>query len=549
MNSNISCKNLHIYLMFLTFGLSSILSSPTCFISAPFVGEWIQPGLVDLITINNTWCSFKGTCLSTVGPHHVKNKFIFYNEQTRCKRCVLFISRHENALQYRESECFDADDDNGRICGSITPDTVLYTLFRDNAESIPCPFEQSWFFEKDRQISHVCQAKAFHQCSIPNTFQLSYNNRCENDQDVRATCLARFTDGNINYVVARSVNQQKFVCFSYIKTKSDDTLTPPTEVYLSADDNCRDLLTRESAIALNVIPNTHHRHFESVVQLPDWLHGRWLTSGINTNVIYLNNTQLIMKINDEQTILYDIKLTRLMSSRRHQENIVRVKGKSLEQCSSIFYCMKFVYRSSSVIDLSIGFDEHGCKDSHLHFTLFKPSTISNISCPQMGIYKSLSSYRPSIPVSSCSSATWTLSLGCETANKSELTFSSTCRHETVPDVQVITSVKGLCLATWRTDNRFQRTIILYEQTRAFCLIQPLKSHTASWILSDSSCINLGYSSIKVDNSLRYSQTCTEYRQTSSSSLYLSSNCSTCRSRFSYLLFSLLFVRFLCKYSQ
>jgi hypothetical protein len=27
-------------------------------------------------------------------------------------------------------ECFDADDDNGRICGSITPDTVLYTLFR-----------------------------------------------------------------------------------------------------------------------------------------------------------------------------------------------------------------------------------------------------------------------------------------------------------------------------------------------------------------------------------------------------------------------------------
>jgi hypothetical protein len=27
-------------------------------------------------------------------------------------------------------ECFDADDDNGRICGSITPDTVLYTFFR-----------------------------------------------------------------------------------------------------------------------------------------------------------------------------------------------------------------------------------------------------------------------------------------------------------------------------------------------------------------------------------------------------------------------------------
>jgi hypothetical protein len=32
-------------------------------------------------------------------------------------------------------ECFDADDDNGRICGSITPDTVLYTLFRSKIET------------------------------------------------------------------------------------------------------------------------------------------------------------------------------------------------------------------------------------------------------------------------------------------------------------------------------------------------------------------------------------------------------------------------------
>ena len=63
-----------------SFSLLIIDYSRKCFISAPFVGEWIQPGLVDLITINNTWCSFKGTCLSAVGQQTVKNKFIFYNE-------------------------------------------------------------------------------------------------------------------------------------------------------------------------------------------------------------------------------------------------------------------------------------------------------------------------------------------------------------------------------------------------------------------------------------------------------------------------------------
>ena len=31
--------------------------------------------------------------------------------------------------------------------------------------------------------------------------------------DTRATCLARFTDGNINYIVARSEDRARFVCF------------------------------------------------------------------------------------------------------------------------------------------------------------------------------------------------------------------------------------------------------------------------------------------------------------------------------------------------
>lgn len=107
----------------------------------------------------------------------------------------------------------------------------------DNADSIPCPFEQSWNFEKSRQPAKFCQPEAFQHCSSSSTFELSYNNRCPNNQsktyfkgkrssffkyvsfslnvqlDVRATCFARFTDGNVNYVVARSIDQQRFVCF------------------------------------------------------------------------------------------------------------------------------------------------------------------------------------------------------------------------------------------------------------------------------------------------------------------------------------------------
>ncbi|CAF1218914.1 unnamed protein product [Adineta steineri] len=155
----------------------------------------------------------------------------------------------------------------------------------------------------------------------------------------------------------------------------------------------------------------------------------------------------------------------------------------------------------------LGFDEYRCKDYHIQNTLYKPTIKSDISCPQNGVYKSLNTYRSSLPISTCSTGLWTLSIGCERTNASELKLSSSCYHDIVPDVQVITSVKGTCLASWRTDHRFQRTLVLYDKTKAFCLIQPLKSMTASWILSESSCTNIGLLSIHVENSLRYSHMC------------------------------------------
>lgn len=76
--------------------------------------------------------------------------FPWLNRSTRCTRCLRFIQRHVNLLQYRESsliisksnnvqclfyrvgECNDADDLlNITSCPNmIAPDAVLYTLHR-----------------------------------------------------------------------------------------------------------------------------------------------------------------------------------------------------------------------------------------------------------------------------------------------------------------------------------------------------------------------------------------------------------------------------------
>jgi hypothetical protein len=60
--------------------------------------------------------------------------------------------------------------------------------------------------------------------------------------------------------------------------------------------------------------------------------------------------------------------------------------------------------------------------------------------------------------------------------------------------------------------------------------------TASWILSESSCTNIDLSSINVENSLRYSDTCEQYKK---SYQFLITNNSSIK-RISYLLFFLFF---------
>lgn len=55
------------------------------------------------------------------------------------------------------------------------------------------------------------------------------------------------------------------------------------------------------------------------------------TSGINTNTVDINNTQLMMKMSDDTTMLYDLKFTRVMFSKRQNDNIIRIKAKSLQQ--------------------------------------------------------------------------------------------------------------------------------------------------------------------------------------------------------------------------
>lgn len=124
----------------------------------------------------------------------------------------------------------------------------------------------------------------------------------------------------------------------------------PNEVYLSEDETCRGLLTRESALILNLRPSKLFRmrevnkriisyvyldkHSELKVQMPHWTQGIWLSIGmdrLNTQTFYINQSQLVMKINNDQLVKYNLKFLRILNNQRLNVKTIHILAKPLQQ--------------------------------------------------------------------------------------------------------------------------------------------------------------------------------------------------------------------------
>ncbi|CAF4671813.1 unnamed protein product, partial [Rotaria magnacalcarata] len=101
----------------------------SCKMPAAWLGSWYQRGMNSLLEITIDHIKTKGLCIDALPSQQY---YFLTDRLNRCTRCLVFIQRHINLLQYRESECIDADDLSSiTSCPNmIAPDAVLYTLHR-----------------------------------------------------------------------------------------------------------------------------------------------------------------------------------------------------------------------------------------------------------------------------------------------------------------------------------------------------------------------------------------------------------------------------------
>lgn len=132
---------------------------------------------------------------------HFCTQLLFYFSKRACYKCVVIHEKHINVLQYKESEhiciifvirtnlnkynnlihfvCLLAycqgRESLTTLCGLITGDALLYSMFRENAVAIPCPFRGPFTFTYNRGYGDcISPVSSIDICTEDNKLLLSY---------------------------------------------------------------------------------------------------------------------------------------------------------------------------------------------------------------------------------------------------------------------------------------------------------------------------------------------------------------------------------------
>ncbi|CAB0035579.1 unnamed protein product, partial [Trichogramma brassicae] len=190
-----------------------------CSFPSRWEGTWFQSGVRQSILISKNILSSKGTCL-----HNEGDKFLLVDEKS-CYRCVVIHEKHSNVLQYKETYCHGRSSLSS-LCSYITGDALLFSMFREEATSVPCPFHGPMTFTYNRGHGR-CSSPLSNVDTCTDESRLLF--RYQACPDVPASestveeleCLATWKEGSNRYLVGRLhnghslSNEDRYRCFVY----------------------------------------------------------------------------------------------------------------------------------------------------------------------------------------------------------------------------------------------------------------------------------------------------------------------------------------------
>nr|XP_018905073.1 PREDICTED: uncharacterized protein LOC109035778 isoform X1 [Bemisia tabaci]XP_018905074.1 PREDICTED: uncharacterized protein LOC109035778 isoform X1 [Bemisia tabaci] len=408
------------FLICLTKNLSgsSNYNQNKCTFPSRWEGTWFQSGVRSPITIQDNKLSNKGRCLASEG-----DKFLVVDENDVCFRCVVVHEKHANVLQYKETFC------HGRttlqnLCTLITGDALLYSMFREEAVPVPCPFKPPHSFTYNRGHGE-CRSpiSSIDSCTQDSRILFKYQ-ACPDIYGSESAveelqCLATWKEGSSRYLVGKvhhshaTSNEDRYRCFVYEKTSSTNMVANMEQyganifngigmpmgrradedvefqIAQSGDATCNGLFT---PLEGSRIMTLRKGNSPSKCKFPNWLtvSGHWHTLDYkrsysfhhrNTTLHISNSTSTSGKKSDGRTepskpfadpswaSLSDHN-SRIICTELKQvtAEIAHLVAHATTGCQSGFVCLTFYKRDDHVIEVQTGTTSHrqedACNGSH-----------------------------------------------------------------------------------------------------------------------------------------------------------------------------------------
>ncbi|KAL6266588.1 hypothetical protein P5V15_003434 [Pogonomyrmex californicus] len=447
----------------------------SCEFPSSWSGEWFQYGK-SAVVINTTVFGDR-TCVE-----RTDDKYIVYGSEN-CYHCMIINGRHENVIQYREGWC-DQRKSLEEMCGMITSDDTLFSMFRMNSKSIACPFNGASFtFTYNRGYAECAMPISLaEKCTDESKLLLKYQ-ACP---DVAGTesnteelqCLAVWNDGRNKYLVGtlkerNTLGEAKtYRCFLYEEKPHHQGKM----IYLlaqSGDPTCNGLTTVSEGsptIKLTKVDKEHSR-----CKYPAWVtqHHDWHSLDGTKNYHFTNkNATLKVKAQMQDTdgeAAYEEKivchnLEKLYPNDNMQGNKVKLVAHVTSGCDIGYVCMIFHKRDSHIIEIQQSdqkaiMPDEACSisdPSTMPYTTLITTFLHQRRCPHLGRYKILD-FAPSRTLSTAVSRrqrrselsrttkrrTWqdniedeecrntNIQVGCSSADQTEIIIGNTCEHERI----------------------------------------------------------------------------------------------------------------------
>ncbi|KAG7159985.1 hypothetical protein Hamer_G017427 [Homarus americanus] len=280
-----------------------------------------------------------------------------------CYRCLVIHQQHFNVLQYKETYC-DRSNSLEYVCSLLTGDAQLHSMFRLNAEPVPCPFPHTYTFTYNS--GHA-------ECKYP----LSTVDSCTEDwrilfryqacPDIQGTeseivelvCLASWKEGSNRFLVGKSdhwlatSDEDRYQCFVY---RSWSNVTASGIVMAqSGDATCNGLYSvtgGSMTLMLQRVDNNGGK-----CRFPVWASApRWHSlDGQTTLHVTRRNSTLRLTSRSTKGVVTHV----CMEAREQTKYSATFVTRVIRGCTSGYMCIYMIARDDHLMELKMGDDAHG----------------------------------------------------------------------------------------------------------------------------------------------------------------------------------------------